>query len=351
MSRTLSRLPVFAGLMLVLTLTACGDRPQIHSERMLAFGTVVELSIYTADRELARAAGEAVRQDLDYMHRAWHGWEPGPMGRTNQLLATGGEFSANPSILPLILEGQRLEQDSKGLFNPALGGLFALWGFHADERAPAPPPENADIHALLDRGPSMSDIQVRGIRIRSTNPAVQLDMGGYAKGYGVDRAMERLKEMGVEHAIINAGGDLRAIGKPGQRPWRIGIRHPDGEGVLASLELRGDESVYTSGDYERQFSHEGVPYHHILDPRTGQPARETRSVTVIADNGAQADASATALFVAGPQRFAEIAAAMGIRQAMLVDQQGTVYMTPTMALRIHFEQQPEPQVIIVEPLR
>ncbi|HSP01725.1 MAG TPA: FAD:protein FMN transferase, partial [Thioalkalivibrio sp.] len=304
-----------------------------------------------ADMELARAAGEAVRQDLDYMHNAWHGWEPGPMGRTNQLLATGGEFSANPSILPLILEGQRLEQDSKGLFNPAMGRLFALWGLHADERAPIPPPEDAEIHALLDRAPSMGDIQVRGIRIRSTNPAVQLDMGGYAKGYGVDRAMERLMDMGVEHAIINAGGDLRAIGQPGQRPWRIGIRHPDGEGVLASLELRGDESVYTSGDYEREFSHEGVRYHHILDPRTGQPARETRSVTVIADNGAQADASATALFVAGPQRFAEIAAAMGIRQAMLVDQQGTAHMTPTMALRIHFEQQPEPPVVIVEPSR
>jgi thiamine biosynthesis lipoprotein len=339
------------GLFLALALGACAEGPKIHNERMLAFGTVVELSIYTADTELARAAGEAVRQDLDYMHRAWHGWEPGPMGRTNQLLATGGEFSANPSILPLILEGQRLEEESKGLFNPALGGLFALWGFHADERAPAPPPADTDIRALLDQRPSMTDIQVRGIRIHSTNPAVQLDMGGYAKGYGVDRAMERLMDLGVEHAILNAGGDLRAIGQPGQRPWRIGIRHPDGEGVLASLELRGDESVYTSGDYEREFSHEGVRYHHILDPRTGQPARESRSVTVIADNGAQADASATALFVAGPQGFAEIAAAMGITQAMLVDRQGTVHMTPTMALRIHFEHQPQPQVVIVEPLR
>jgi len=336
---------------LILLLAACGPRPEVHTERLLAFGTVVELSIYTHDRELVREAARVVGEDLDYMHRAWHAWEPGPLGRTNQLLATGAEFSANPSVLPLILEGQRLEADSDGLFNPALGALFALWGFHGDEREEHAPPDEAEIRALLETRPSMADIRVDGIRMRSDNPAVRLDLGGFAKGYGVDRAVERLRELGIEHAILNAGGDLRAIGRPGNRPWRIGIRHPDGEGVLASLELAGDESVYTSGDYERHFIYAGERFHHILDPRTGRPAREARSVTVIHRDGARADAAATALFVAGPARFAEIAARLGIEQAMLVDPQGAVLMTPAMAERIRFEQQPAPPVILVEPAR
>lgn len=316
---------------------------------MLAFGTLVEVSIYTADEALAREAADTVRADLEYMHRAWHPWERGALGRTNQLLAMGGWFSVNPSVLPLLELSRELERLSDGLFNPAMGELIALWGFHGDERTGEPPPDEARIREVLARGPSMDHIEIDGIRARATRPGIRLDPGGFAKGYGVDRAMERLIDMGIEHAIINAGGDLRAIGRPGDRPWRIGIRHPDGESVIASLELGGDESVYTSGDYERFFEFDGMRYHHILDPRTGRPARDTRSVTVLHDDGALADAAATALFVAGPRRFAEIAQRMGVNHALLIDRQGEVFMTPAMAGRIRFEAQPAPTVHVVEP--
>jgi thiamine biosynthesis lipoprotein len=196
----------------------------------------------------------------------------------------------------------------------------------------------------------MDDVAIDGIEMYSTNDAVRLDLGGFAKGYGVDVAIEHLREMGITNAVVNAGGDLRAIGRHGNRPWRVGIRNPRGPGILASVDVQGDESVFTSGDYERYFEYEGIRYYHILDPRTGYPARGARSVTVFDDNAAEADAAATAIFVAGPEEWYEVAKSMGIKAVMLVDTRGTIYMTPNLKDRIYFDVKPLPKIIYSEPL-
>ncbi len=162
----------------------------------------------------------------------------------------------------------------------------------------------------------------------------------------MDLAITRLRELGIQNAIINAGGNLRAIGKHGDRPWRIGIRNPRGEGVLASIETRGDESILTSGDYERFYEYQGKRYHHIIDPRSGYPVTGVISVTVIADDAATADAASTALFVAGPQRWREIAKKLGVTQVMLIDGQGRMVVTPAMAKRVRFEVDPSPKVTV-----
>ena len=194
----------------------------------------------------------------------------------------------------------------------------------------------------------MYDIRYEGASLRGRNPAVQLDFGGFAKGYGVDRAVERLQAMGIRNAIVAAAGDIRVIGRHGDRPWRIGIRHPRQPGAIASLDMEGDENISTSGDYERYFEHAGRRYNHIIDPRTGYPAQGTASVTVVAHNGALADAAATGLFVAGPREWRKTAASLGVDQVMLVATDGTVYMTPGMAQRVRFEVTPAPTVV-VEP--
>jgi thiamine biosynthesis lipoprotein len=163
---------------------------------------------------------------------------------------------------------------------------------------------------------------------------VQIDMGGYAKGYGVDLALQELRDMGIHNAIINAGGDVRVIGQHGDRHWRVGIRNYNGDGVLATVDVFDGEAVFTSGDYERRYTDHAKTYHHIIDPRTGFPATETASVTVIHGDGATADAAATALFVAGPQRWRDIAKKMGIRYVLLVDRHGQRYMTEDMKNRL-----------------
>ncbi len=330
-------------------LTAC-ERPaeKVHHEQIFAFGTLVEITIAGTDEATAQRGSTAVIRTLNELHRRWHAWEPSPLTTLNEQLARGAATDVEADMLPVILAAQQLSRASDGLFNPALGRLLSHWGFQLEQRPEEVPPPHPDaVRELLAQHPSMEDLHVENGQLRSANPAVQLDFGAYLKGYGVDLAIEALQQLGIAHAIVNAGGDLRAIGRRGERPWRVGIRDPRGPGVLASLQIEGDECVFTSGDYERYFDHEGVRYHHILDPRTGYPARGTTSVTVVHGSGAAADAAATALFIAGPERWRETARAMGIEHVMLVDAAGKVWATPGLAARLTFESAQPPEMEVV----
>lgn len=337
-------------LLFLALLVACTPKPQEHHEQLLVFGTLVDVKLWGVEEKAARAATAQLAEDFEFMHKTWHAWQPGTLGRVNQMLASGETFAGAPSVLPLILRGTALSEASGGLFNPAIGKLIALWGFAADELPSGPPPSDAAIQALLDQHPSMKDIVVDGIMLHSTNPALKLDFGAFAKGYALDRAIERLRELGIENAVVNAGGNLRAIGRHGDRPWNVGIRHPRDEGILASVQVEGDEAVITSGDYERFFDYAGVRYNHIIDPRTGRPTQGVASVTVFADLGDLGDAASTALAVAGPADWLPVARRMGVKGVLLVGTDGTIQMTPSLQGRIRFEADPPPPVIISEPL-
>ncbi|MEJ2576451.1 MAG: FAD:protein FMN transferase [Gammaproteobacteria bacterium] len=324
----LTALAVAAGLL------GCDRADPVFNSRFLAFGTLMDLSIIGVGRARAEAVSDAIEQDFVYMHQAWHAWDPGPLVRVNSLLAGGEWFAAPPSVLPLLLRSRELAEASGHLFDPAIGRLVDLWGFHADEAECHRPPDAEAIAALVAQNPRMSDIEVDGFRLRSSNPAVQLDFGAVGKGFGIDMAIDRLRELGIDNAIVNAGGDLRAIGSRDGHPWRIAIRSPSGGGVFGFIEVMGDESVFTSGNYERNFRWQGELYHHIIDPRTGYPARGAASVTVIHSDATTADAAATALFVAGPYGWPETARRMGIKYVLLVDENGVVHMNPAMQQRV-----------------
>ncbi len=334
----------------LLLLFGCSPKPTVYHQQLLVFGTIVDIKLWGVEEEKGQQIVGQLSGDFDYMHRVWHAWHAGPLNRTNFFLANGKPFTAPPSILPLIKRSAELSTLSGGLFNPAIGKLIALWGFASDEPPNGPPPTQESIQQLLDQHPTMDSVKVSGISIQGDNPATRLDFGAFAKGYAVDRAIETLQDAGIHNAVVNAGGDLRAIGQHGQRPWRVGIRHPREQGILASVETTQDESIFTSGDYERYFEWQGRRYDHIIDPRTGYPAEGLSSVTVFADQADLADAAATALFVAGPKDWLPVARAMGINGAMLVDEQGVVQITPGIRDRIHFETETLPQIIVSEAL-
>jgi len=333
-------------LVAALLTTACHRSIPEYRETQYLFGTLVSFTIRGVEPVQAQAAVAAVGKDFQRMHNDWHAWKPGELSRLNQQLPDGEFHSVSPFLLPLIEQAGELAAQSDDLFNPAIGQLVKLWGFHSDTLPSGPPPSQDAIRSLVEKQPRMADIQIDGDRVRCLNPTVSLDFGGLAKGAALDLAMQRLRSMGVQNAIINAGGDLNVIGSHGNRPWNVGVRHPQGEGVLAAVELRDGETVYTSGNYERYRQHEGVSYSHIIDPRTGMPVRHVASVTVIDRVGARADAAATALSVAGPKDWYRIARQMGLKYVMLVDEQGRVYMNPAMAERIKFEN-PLPQPVMI----
>ena len=346
-----SRYIGFFALLGVLALSACGRAPEpLHQEQVLAFGTLIDISIWGTDAASAQQASAAVISTLNALHHRWHAWEPGPLTEINAQLARGGTVDLSPDQIEVIRGAQALSRQSGGLFNPAIGRLLGEWGFQMDERpADVPPPHPDAVKERVALQPAMDDLHLDGNQLRSRNPAVQLDFGAYVKSYGVDRAIDVLRQRGIENAIVNAGGDLRAIGRRGEQPWRIGIRDPRGPAVLASLEIAGDESVFTSGDYERFFEYEGTRYQHILDPRTGYPASGAMSATVVYPGGGVGGGASTALMVAGPEGWLDVVRGMGLKEVMLVAADRTVYMTPAMAKRIHFEVEPPPTVVIGEP--
>ncbi len=333
-----------------LALSACSPQQPAGTARFLAFGTLIDLTVIGVEDRAFDRISAAIQNDFAYMHKAWHAWDPGPLGRVNQLLPSGKPFAVPPSVLPLIETGKQLAEDSGHLFNPAIGRLIALWGFHSEEMDPGSLPSAEEVERLVRANPRMSDLIIEGIMLRCTNPAVQLDFGGLGKGYGIDLAIQHLRELGVENAIVNAGGDLRAIGSRDGHPWRIAIRSPTGSGVIGTLETRRDESVFTSGNYERYFTRGGKTYHHIIDPRTGYPARGVRSVTVVHREATVADAAATALFVAGPEHWHRIAQQLGIGFVLLVDEQGILHMNPAMAQRLQLLDPADHEIRLSPPL-
>jgi thiamine biosynthesis lipoprotein len=322
-------------LIATLLLGSCERNQPVYNSRFLAFGTLTDISIVGVPRERAEAAVAALEEDFTIMHKAWHAWAPGPLTRTNMLLSEQVRFSVPPSVLPLLKISKQLSRQSDHLFNPAVGRLIKLWGFQHDSFDNNHPPGREDLTDLLNANPTMDDIDIDGIHAQSRNPAIQLDFGAIGKGYGIDLAIEHLKEMGINNAIVNSGGDLRAIGSRSGHPWRIAIRSPSGSGTIGFLYISGDESVFTSGNYERNYLWKGKLYHHIIDPRTGYPAEGTRSVTVIHDSATVADAAATALFVAGPGDWHQIAQQMGVKYVLLIDANNIIHMNPAMQKRVH----------------
>lgn len=333
-------------LFFCLCLAACAEEPGEQRAQFYVFGTLMEVSLWDTRPAEARQAFSELQALFQGMHNDWHTWEPGQLTEINHAFAAGLPALASPSIVELTRHSQRMEKETGGRFNPAIGSLIRLWGFHtSDYPINGPPPRRSQVNQLVSKAPSSLDIEIDGLELTATNPSVQLDFGGIAKGYAIDIACARLKSLGVENAIVNAGGDLRAMGSHGTRPWRIAVRNPAG-GIIGTLQTAEDEAVFTSGIYERFRQDEVKRYPHILDPRTGWPVEHVASVTVISHEGWLADAAATALIVAGLDEWQEVARALGLNQVLLVDESGKAWLTEEMNKRLEFVEGVEKEVVV-----
>jgi thiamine biosynthesis lipoprotein len=309
---------------------------EIYQQQLLTFGTLLDVTIATDNPQQAEEAFKTLQADFEKMHHQWHAWQTSPLTHFNKLLSSGQAFPVDASLAPLIKKAVNLSRQSHYLFNPAVGKLIALWGFHQDDPGREKSPSRTEINKLVTSNPSLDDIVIKDGIAHCNNSTVQVDFGGFAKGYGIGLAADHLLEMGLSDFIINAGGDLLAYGKHPQRPWQIGIRDPNGGEAIASIEPGNGEAIFTSGDYQRFYLQEGKKRHHIIDPRTGYPAQGTRAVTVIHKDPGTADAAATALLIAGPHKWIQIAADMELEHVLLMDENSKLHATEAMTARIHF---------------
>lgn len=340
----------FALSLVLAALAACQPTRHWQQRHLFYFGTEIDVQIYAGS-----AKGEQVFNQLDSAfkgwHQRWHAWQPSELTALNDGLQAGTAMPVAPDLAGLIKRSQQLSLQSEGLFDPALGQRIKAWGFARDDMTSAAPAAPALDPARL---PAMTDLfwqadllsRSPSNLLSSRHPDLRLDLGGIAKGYALNAVRKQLQQAGIEHALVNLGGDVLGLGQRGGRPWRIAVQAPAGGEALAAFELHTGELAFTSGVYARKHAlsvasanaepattGNAASAHHIIDPRTGAPAEGNLAVTVLGRDGELLQAASKALLIAGAD-WPRLASRMGIAEAIVVRADQEVQISPLAAKRL-----------------
>lgn len=339
-----TRIKILKKIILFLVLSSqflvlCSCSPQketVYRKTKIYMDTLVTMNVVSdsserADRAMDRAFDEIGR--LDKLLSIFSYSSEISMINRNAGIK---EVEVSPEILEVVGMAIDASEKTGGAFDVTIGPEISLWDFHLQKK-----PEDKAIRKRL----SLVNYRLISVdRDRSTvylrGKGMAMDLGGIAKGYAADKAVTVLKKQGIKSGLVSVAGDIKAFGlKPDGKPWRVGIKNPrpknaDGE-IMATFELF-EGAISTAGDYERYFVVDGRRYHHILDPKTGYPASDCRSVTVIAKEGFQTDSFSTGVFVLGPEKGLEFLKQMGF-DGIVVDRDGNIKTTPGLGGRIEFK--------------
>jgi len=270
----------------------CGcQNQQLYREARVLMGTFVEVT-----SPQPQALG-IVFKEISRIENLLSKYKPeSEIARLNR----SGKLKVSPDTYFIIKKAKEFWLGSGGAFDITVGPLMDIWGF-TDKQYRLPSDEEIKTaltrvgfdKIILNDSDNVVQFSVSGMR---------LDLGAIAKGYAVDCAVKRLKEAGIRSCLINAGGQIYALGYKFFQPWAIGVKHPRTAGTTVNVALR-DESVSTSGDYEQYFVKDNRRYAHVFNPKTGYPVDSgVISVTVIAPDGTTTDALSTSIFVLGKEK-------------------------------------------------
>ncbi len=329
---------LFLLFVLSVFLVSCTKPEPLYNTQSYVFGTLVDITIYGEPETRAQQISNQIIREFQELHNRLHAWRPSELKTINHAFSQGKTAVAiQPDVAAMISDATKLSLQSKGAFNPAIGGLIEAWGFHHDEFKPIKVDENK-IRNLVQANPQMTDIVIQNDKVFSNNPAVQLDFGGYAKGYALDVALAYLRKQGVKNALINIGGNIIALGKHGEKPWRVGIQHPRKPNAIATLDLESGWAIGTSGDYQRYFELDGKRYCHIIDPATGYPAQGVQAVTVLIppqiNAGTLSDVASKPIFIAKPEARTGAAKAMGVENFLVIGSADKIFVSAAMTKHI-----------------
>jgi thiamine biosynthesis lipoprotein len=338
------RLLIVAATLAAAAACASGVAPPPHrvEEQRLAMGSILHLTAWTTDEPAARAVFARVFAEFERLEGLLSVWREGSDVRRLNAAAGRGPVPVHADTRQVLAAARRLSETTEGTFDITFGALADVWKFDHDQDGRVPTP--AEIAArlplvdyrrvLVDDGPGTAVIERPGMRVH---------LGGIGKGFAVDRAVAMLRAAGVRDFLVQAGGDMYAGGANGDVAWRLGIQDPRGPGgePFAVLDLT-DATFSTSGDYERVFEKDGVRYHHILDPRTGQPARGVRSVTVVTATATLAEGLSKGVFILGPERGMALIERLPEAEAVIVSADNRVLVSSGLRGRLTLKRPPTP---------
>jgi thiamine biosynthesis lipoprotein len=284
-------------------------------------GTRITVELWSEDADQAEKAIDAVLDEMRHIDESMSTYKPSSEVSQVNAHAADGPMHISKELFDLLVTANQYSELTEGAFDITYASVGYLYDFRKHVR-----PSEAQIdkalpainyrHVLLD---------AKNQTVRFTQKGVRIDLGGIAKGYSVDCAIDVLKARGVTRAYVSAGGDSRIIGDRFGKPWIVGIRDPrKGEGEVITRIPLVDAAISTSGDYERFFDEDGVRYHHIIDPHTGHSASKVRSATVIAPFATRTDGLSKTAFVLGPEKAMEIYNRIDDVDAIIVKLDGSV---------------------------
>jgi thiamine biosynthesis lipoprotein len=300
---------LIASLAFIL-LSACNSQEQLVEQRILQFGTIIDVTLIHADRNKAEAALTQIELQLLVYRKNWHAWEDGDLYRFNQALIDTNTATVPESLKALLALSQQYYRQSQHLFNPALGLLINAYGFHGTSE-----PDTRVISLIKTDIPTMLDLELlltqNQQQAHSNNPHLQLDLGGIAKGYAIGLIADYLTGSGFEHFLINAGGDL-----------------------YSSVSLTGHNTLFTSGNYQRYYQQADKVVHHIIDPRTGEPSQHISSASVLSPDPVLSDVAATTLMIDGINNHRSLSRSLGIKDYLIVSEERKIIITRSLAQKI-----------------
>lgn len=293
----------------------------------VAMGTVIEITLIGDHEEQANKAALQAFQEIKRIETLMSPWiDSSDVTQINR--AAGKEWiRISPETIQVIKKAQEISKLSEGGFDITVGPLTELWRKAREKKIPPSPEEVKEKLGLVN----FRNIEVNQEgKVYLKKKGMAIDLGGIAKGYGVDRAFDVLRSLGYKNLIVNAGGDLRAGGFKNNQPWSIGIQNPrEPKKILTRIPI-SDMAVATSGDYEKFFIHHGIRYHHIFNPNDGFPTEGYQSVTIVIKDCMTADGLATAVFVLGPERGYSLCQKLDGVECLIVDKDGKMIISPNL---------------------
>jgi thiamine biosynthesis lipoprotein len=319
-------------LLSVACLVACGAETSAPRARMVArahmsMGSEVRVTAWTSDEAVAQAAIMKVFAEFDRLDALLSIWKPG--SDVLRINAAAGRVAVpvNSETREVLQMARQMSEWTEGKFDITFGALADIWKFDHDQDNRVPTPAEIAARRPLVNYRSVVVDETAGTA-HITRAGARMHLGGIGKGYAVDRAVAILRASGLHDFMVQAGGDLFVAGQAGDGPWRLGIQDPRGapNESFATIELR-DRTFSTSGDYERSFVQNGQRYHHILDPATGEPARASVSVTIVATTAMVADGLSKGVFILGPQAGMALVERLPDVEAVIVDASNQVLIS------------------------
>jgi len=316
----------------LLLVPACSKEDRLYRESRIAMDTITTITIVSPSKEEAQKAIDEGFKEIKRLEHLLNYFSPdSDISRINR---SAGIMPVKVSrdTIEIIKKAIMISEATKGAFNPAMGPVIRLWKFSRQNQASTIPSEEEISKALKLVDYKRIKIDEKTSEVYLDTEGMELDLGGIAKGYAADRAIEVIKEMGIKAALVAVAGDIKGFGlRPNGKPWHIGIQDPrppehKPDSVFATLYLK-DKAISTSGDYQRFFIKNGKRYHHIIDPKTGYPAESsTISVSVITDDGFMTDGLSTAMFIFPPEKAITFLESLGV-EGVIVDHNKKVYIT------------------------